>query len=124
MIQHRSLLIAVLLVAGGALRASAAVAVGMEILRDGNHVAGFTITHRGESEAEIWHMLKDIRLTFERDFPIPVDAEDSTKATLTGAIEIRMRRRGEAGTGTVTDHLQLVRRGSQWYVAEADVETS
>jgi hypothetical protein len=94
----------------------------MEILQDGKHVAGFTITHRGEPEAEIWLKLKEIRLTFERDFEIPVDAEDGTKATLSGSIEIRTRRRGEPGTRTVTDHLQLVRRGSQWYVAEADVD--
>ena len=122
MIRHRSLLIAVLLVAGGAHRASAAVAVGMEILQDGKHVAGFTITHRGESEAEIWLKMKDIRLTFARDFAIPVDAEDSAKATLTGSIKVRTRCRGEPGTGIVTDHLQLVRRSSLWYVVDADVD--
>ncbi len=95
----------------------------MEILQDGKPVAGFTVTYAGESEAEIWLMLKDIPLTFERAFPIPVDPDDSTKATLSGSIEIRTHRRGDAGTGTFTDHLKLVRRGSaRWYVVEADID--
>ena len=121
--QYSLFFAAVFMIALSAHRASAAEAVGMEILQDGKHVAGFTVTYTGESEAEIWLMLKDIPLTFERDFPIRVNAENSTKATLSGSIEIRTHRRGDAGTGTFTDYLQLVRRGSaQWYVVEADVD--
>lgn len=112
-----------LLVAVGTQQASAAEAVGMEILQDGKSVAGFTITYSGETEAEIWLMLKDVRLTFERDFPIPVDADDPMKATLTGAIEVRTRRRGDPGTSMVTDHVDLVRRGpTDWYLAESEVD--
>ncbi|MEK6233774.1 MAG: hypothetical protein N2C14_03595 [Planctomycetales bacterium] len=112
-----------LLVALGAHRAWAAEATGMEILQDGEHVAGFTITHMGQSEAEIWLLLKEIPLTFERDFSIPVDPNDDAKATLTGSLEIRTHRRGDAGTGTVTDHVDLVRRGaSDWHMTDAEVD--
>lgn len=102
--------------------ASAAEAVGIEVLQDGKHIAGFTITHQGESEAELWMMLREVPLTFQRDFSIPVDADDSTKSALVGSIEVRVHRRGDAGAGITTDRLEFVRRGDRWFVTDADVE--
>ena len=119
----RFLLTVIALLVIGENRAAAAEAVGMEILQDGEHIAGFTVTYSGESEAEIWLMLRNMPLTFERDFSIPTDPSDSTTATLTGSIEIRTHRRGDPGSGTRTEQLRLVLRGStDWYVAESDID--
>ncbi|MBC8288821.1 MAG: hypothetical protein H8E37_00745 [Planctomycetes bacterium] len=109
----------------GVSTASAAEAVGIDILQDGKQVAGYTITWTGETEAELWMNLKETRLTFERDFEIPVDPKEENKATLTGKIEIRAMRRGRAGTSTTVDRLRLKRSGSgHWMVDGEDVEAT
>jgi hypothetical protein len=65
----------------------------------------------------------DTPLTFERDFDIPADAEDGSRATLTGTLQIRTYRRGDPGTGTTTDQLKLIqRKPGKWYVVESEVE--
>lgn len=102
--------------------AVAAEATGIEILIDGKSVAGFTTTYQGESQAEIWLMLKQTPLTFERDFQVPASDADPSQATLTGQILLRTYRRGDPGTATLCDSLELVRRGNRWFVAEQDVD--
>jgi hypothetical protein len=102
--------------------AVAAEATGVTIRIDGKSVAGFTTTYRGETEAQIWQMLKQTPLTFERDFAIPLSDVDPDRATLSGQIRIETFRRGDPGTGTVCDRLELVRRGGEWFVADQDVD--
>ena len=117
--------VALTVIAGFAEPASAAEAVGIDILQDGTQVAGYTITWTGETEAELWMNLKETRLTFERDFEIPVDAEEKYRATLTGKIEIRATRRGDPGASTTVDKLRLILKGpDHWVVHIEDVEAT
>ena len=104
-------------------KALAAEAVGMSILQDGQHVAGFTITYDGQTEAELWMMLKEIPLTFERDFEVPVDPEDGDKATLSGSIEVHAKRRGTPGSKTTVETVRILRQGpDRWVMVPQDVE--
>lgn len=117
------LLLAVALGALTAQNVLAAEAVGMSILRDGKFVAGFTITYEGQAEAELWMMLKEIPLTFERGFEIPVDPEDSDKAILKGNIEIHAKRRGTPGSKTTVETVRFLRQGpDRWVMDRQDVE--
>lgn len=112
-------------VVGLARFASAAEAVGIDILQDGKHVAGYTITWTGETEAELWMNLKETPLTFERDFEIPIDPDEKYKATLIGKIELRATRRGNPGASTTVDKLHLKLKGpGHWCVASEDVEAT
>ena len=75
-----------------------------------------------KSDAELWIKLRDIPLTFERDFKIPVDPDDDNKATIRGEIEISARLRGDRSRSPAkTDHLRFVRRGDRWFLAEEDI---
>jgi len=117
--------VALTVIAGFAKLASAAEAVGIDILQDGKQVAGYTITWTGETEAELWMNLKKTRLTFERDFEIPVDPDEKYKATLTGKVEIRATRRGDPGARTTVDKLRLKLKGpDHWVVDSEDVEAT
>lgn len=110
---------------GSARRMCAAEAVGIDILQDGRQVAGYTITWTGETEAELWMNLKETRLTFERNFEIPVDPDENYRATLTGKIEIRAMRRGDPGASTTVDQLRLRLKGpDHWVVHSEDVEAT
>lgn len=112
-------------VSGVARLASAAEAVGIDILQDGKQIAGYTITWSGETEAELWMNLKETRLTFERDFEIPVDPNEKYKATLIGKIEIRATRRGDPGASTTVDRLRLKLKGPDYWVVDSeDVEAT
>ena len=123
-----SLLLSVLaltMVAGIAKNTSAAEAAGIDILQDNEPAAGYTITWTGEIEAELWMNLKETRLTFERDFEIPVDPVEKNKAALTGKIEIRATRRGIPGARTTVDQLRLKLKGpGHWVVDSEDVEAT
>lgn len=114
--------LAVLAILAPNAHAFAAEAVGVEIKDDGKNVAGYVITHKGESDAELWMMLRDQHLTFERDYEIPVDENDPTRATLTGDLQIHVHRRGDTGVGTSVAELRLEKRGDRWFLTDAEIE--
>jgi hypothetical protein len=116
---------ALTMVAGIAKNTSSAEAAGIDILQDNEPAAGYTITWTGETEAELWLNLKETRLTFERDFEIPVDPVEKNKAALTGKIELRATRRGIPGARTTVDQLRLKLKGpGHWVVDSEDVEAT
>ena len=123
-----SILLSVLtltMVAGIAKNTSAAEAAGIDILQDNEPAAGYTITWTGETEAELWMNLEETRLTFERDFEIPVDPVEKNKAALTGKIEIQATRRSIPGARTTVDQLRLKLKGpGHWVVDSEDVEAT
>ncbi len=115
-------LAAVALVAAHPTTATAARAVGVEIAIDGHLAAGTIFTWNGESEAEIWQSLKQRPLRFEPGFTVPQSAEDQSKATLTGEIELKLKQAGEAGASATVKQLELENRDGNWYVTNAEVD--
>ena len=77
-----TLLLTSLVLAMTPLTSKAAEIAGMDVLLAGKHICGFAYTYDGESEAEIWRMVKTQPLTFERDFDVPADPANPRTAPL------------------------------------------
>lgn len=102
--------------------AGAATICGAGIELDGKHVAGYAETWVGQSPEELMGGLVGRKLTIERDFKVPVDADDPNKATLRGKIRVVASKRRDALLVAEFGVLHLVKRNGQWFVAEADVK--
>ena len=98
--------------------AAAATAAGVGIELDGKHVCGYVITRDKETRGELVRDLPKHRLTFERDFRIPVDPKNPEMATLEGKIKIISKIAGERKTEATARVLKLVKRDGKWFVEE------
>jgi hypothetical protein len=104
--------------------AAAAEVAGVAVRLNGKDVAGIAITYDDHTEAQLWALLNDHYLTFERDFAIPVKPDDANAATLEGKIVVHTFRRGDSRVSVEVKKLDLVKKetanGLGWYVSEAD----
>lgn len=112
--------IAALAALTAAARGATAAGAGIEV--DGRYVGGYTITRKAETRDELVRGLAQHRLTFERDYRVPVEADDPDRATLRGKIRLLSKIRGDRVVMGTTESLLLVQRKGAWFVEPTSLQ--
>ena len=102
------------------LQAAAVAGAGIEV--DWKYVAGYAITHTGQSNEALFRGLAHEGLTFERDYAFPKELENPNQLVLEGRIRLAASIRNRDKLAVELQSLTLVKRDGAWHVDADELE--